>query len=373
MKKEAFYWSAFIIKIIAIALIFVILPFMLEAQENLSRSEIIEEAHKITGITNSTLSLIYDDSPQLFQNLDDAAYTIKVVNMIAEGKNADAVCEITQSILGSVADKVMEDVFPKSWLTFVSAVQVYNEILQIIKKRIVVPKLENKFYRYYKDIRIKTNNKEEINNAFWDATVQSMGGYYHMMRAEMKEMRRELLRQAGWRRKYLDEQSVDDFWINRFEVRYQQEQIKNNRRHIIKRIREHFLIYYKRDIASIQAAADKIENQWVTETKKIKTTTTTIKRETIIKDRSEQSILHEYRYAYREYLFAFHKNQRVEIVANAVKVGDDKYRCAYNVYCLIKDGPRKGEEYKCVTHDKAHSLFYLKSAIPRMKEYINKH
>jgi hypothetical protein len=372
MKKEAFYWSAFVIKIIAIALIFAILPFISEAQENITRSEIIEEAHQITGITNSTLSLIYDDSPQLFQNLDDAAYTIKVINMIAEGKNEDAVCEITQSILGSVADKVMEDVFPKSWLTFVSAVQVYSEILQIIKKRIVVPKLENKFYQYYKDIRSRTDNKEEINNAFWNSTVKSLGDYYHMMRAEIKEMRREVLRQAGWRRKYLNEQSVDDFWINRFEVRYQQEQIKNNRRHIIRRIREHFLINYKRDIASIKAAADKIENQWVTATKKTTTTTTTSRKSDNI-DRSEQSILHEYRYVYREYLFAFHKNQRVEIVANAVKVGDDKYRCAYNVYCLIKDGPRKGEEYKCVSHDKAHSLSYLQSAIPRMQEYINKH
>ncbi len=372
MKKEVFYRSAFIFEIIAIALIFAILPFMLEAQKDLSRSEIIEEAHQITGITNSTLSLIYDDSPELFQNLDDAAFTIKVVNMISEGKSADAVCEVTQSILGSVADKVMEDVFPKSWLSFVSAVQVYNEILQIIKKRIVVPKLENKYYRYYKNIRIRTDNKEEINDAFWNATVQSLGGAYHMMRAEMKEMRKEVLRQAGWRRKYLNEQSVDDFWINRFEVRYQQEQIKNNRRHVIKRIREHFLNNYKSDIASIQAAANKIENQRVAVTKKTETTTTR-RKEPVIQDRGEESILHEYRYFYREYLFAFHKNQRVEIVANAVRIGDDKYRCAYNVYCLIKDGPRKGEEYKCVTHDKAHSLSYLKSAIPRMREFINKH
>jgi hypothetical protein len=249
---------------------------------------------------------------------------------------------------------------------------VYNEILQIIKKHIVVPKLENKYYQYYKNIRI-SKNKEETKEAFWDATVQSLGGGYHMMRAEMKELREEVIRQVGWRKKYLTKQSVDDFWIDRFEVRYQQEQLKNNRRHVIKRIREYFSFNYKGDIAAIRKAADKIENPWAKETKKIETPKGSERKEQITQDRSEESILHEYRYLYREYLFAFHKGDRVEIVANAEKIGADKYHCAYNVYCMIKDGPRKGEEYKCVSHDTIHSLSGLRGAMPMMTEFLKKH
>jgi hypothetical protein len=376
MKKKNLNQSTLCAGIISICFIFCIAaaqPLMSGPQNDLSRREIIEEAHQITGIANDTLSLIYDDSPELFQNLDDAAFTVKVVNMLCEGKNADAVCEVTQEMLGTVADKVMEDVFPKSWLSFVSAVQVYNEILQIVKKQIVVPKLENKYYQYYKNIRIRTDNKKEINDAFWDATVQSLGGGYYMMRAEMKELREEVLKQAGWRKKYLNEQSVDDFWINRFEVRYQQEQIKNNRSQVIKRIREYFLINCKGDIAALQKAADEIENPGAKETKKIETPKRSERKEKITQDRSEESILYEYRYLYREYLFAFHKGNRVEIVANAEKIGTDKYRCTHNVYCIIKDGPRKGEEYKCVSYDKIYSLSDLRSAMITMEEFLKKH
>jgi hypothetical protein len=87
---------------------------------------------------------------------------------------------------------------------------------------------------------------------------------------------------------------------------------------------------------------------------------------------SEEKIVLEYRAIYPAYLSAFHKGKRVVVIANAVKMGDNKYRCANKIYDIIKDGPRKGEEYCCSSFDNIVSLDNLSGGLPAMKKFLGR-
>jgi len=84
------------------------------------------------------------------------------------------------------------------------------------------------------------------------------------------------------------------------------------------------------------------------------------------------SIVSEYQAVYPTYLKAFHSGSRVEILASAEKRGD-QYFSAHKVYCIIKDGPRKGEEYCCASFERLHTLSQLKAAAAEMQRYLDQH
>jgi hypothetical protein len=90
------------------------------------------------------------------------------------------------------------------------------------------------------------------------------------------------------------------------------------------------------------------------------------------KSSTQDNSLAEYRSLYPAYLQKFHEGQTVVLKANAVEIGNDTYHCAYEVYCLIKDGPRKGEKYKCVDFSRNFSLTQLKGMIPNMKKKLGR-
>jgi hypothetical protein len=85
---------------------------------------------------------------------------------------------------------------------------------------------------------------------------------------------------------------------------------------------------------------------------------------------SEDKIVQEYQAIYPAYLRAFHKGKRVEVIANAVKMDDNKYRCANKIYDIIKDGPRQGEEYCCSSFDNIVPLYNLSGGLPEMKKFL---
>jgi len=51
----------------------------------------------------------------------------------------------------------------------------------------------------------------------------------------------------------------------------------------------------------------------------------------------------------------------------------DQYFSAHKVYCIIKDGPRKGEEYCCASFERLHTLAQLKAAAAEMQRYLDQH
>lgn len=86
----------------------------------------------------------------------------------------------------------------------------------------------------------------------------------------------------------------------------------------------------------------------------------------------EETIVREYRAVYPAYLQAFHKGKRVQMIANAVKVGTDRYRCANKVFDIIRDGPRKGEVYCCSSFDRIVPLSNLRQGLAQMKQFLGR-
>jgi hypothetical protein len=88
---------------------------------------------------------------------------------------------------------------------------------------------------------------------------------------------------------------------------------------------------------------------------------------------SSQETLNEFRKLYPAYLQKFHKGNEVQVIANATEdAATKKYRCANKVFCIVKDGPRKGEKYCCASFEALRTVFELKASIPGMKELLSK-
>ena len=87
---------------------------------------------------------------------------------------------------------------------------------------------------------------------------------------------------------------------------------------------------------------------------------------------ASDDIVGTYNAIYPVYLRTFHSGSRVEILASAEKRGD-QYFSAHKVYCIIKDGPRKGEEYCCASFERLHTLAQLKAAAAEMQRYLDQH
>ena len=83
-----------------------------------------------------------------------------------------------------------------------------------------------------------------------------------------------------------------------------------------------------------------------------------------------QQVLAEYRSIYPGYLSWFHKNGRIELIANAEEVGPNQYRVAYKLWQIIEDGPRKGEEYEAVSLDLNFNLGQLEADLAIMKKNL---
>jgi len=81
-------------------------------------------------------------------------------------------------------------------------------------------------------------------------------------------------------------------------------------------------------------------------------------------------VLAEYRSLYPRYLSWFHQFGRVELIANAEEIGPDLYRCAYKLWQVIEDGPRKGEEYVALDFERNLSLGQLEADLVIMKKNL---
>ncbi len=87
-----------------------------------------------------------------------------------------------------------------------------------------------------------------------------------------------------------------------------------------------------------------------------------------------QQVLAEYRSLYPRYVSWFYEHDgvpgRVEIIANAEEVGPDLYRVAYKFWQIVKDGPRKGEEYVGASLDLNFSLKEIESDLRIIKKNL---
>lgn len=85
---------------------------------------------------------------------------------------------------------------------------------------------------------------------------------------------------------------------------------------------------------------------------------------------TEAEIVAAYKGIYPVYLNTFHRGNRIDLLASADKK-DKGYFSAHKVYCIIKDGPRKGEEYCCASFERIYTLSQLQAATREMQRFLD--
>jgi len=85
---------------------------------------------------------------------------------------------------------------------------------------------------------------------------------------------------------------------------------------------------------------------------------------------TEAEIVAAYKGIYPVYLNTFHRGNRIDLLASADKK-DKGYFSAHKVYCIIKDGPRKGEEYCCASFERIYTLSQLQAATREMQKFLD--
>lgn len=208
--------------------------FDLTPLSNPDREEVIDEVSRFTGVTKDTLDVIFKESPAVFDKMSDTVFGVKIVNMLSEAKDTDALSEVVWWRLGKVSDSLLKKVLPSSANTFITVLKVYYSALEIIKEYIVIPKFDTKMYNAYKNARGEHGNDEE---AFSEATTQGFSGYY-MVRDKMYE---EMIKSKGYNKEVISEKmekdlkkKIDKFWMDRMEAKYQQDIFKQNAQKNIK-------------------------------------------------------------------------------------------------------------------------------------------
>jgi hypothetical protein len=84
---------------------------------------------------------------------------------------------------------------------------------------------------------------------------------------------------------------------------------------------------------------------------------------------TEAEIVSAYKGIYPVYLNTFHRGNRIDILASADKKGNG-YFSAHKVYCIVKDGPRKNEEYCCASFEREYTLSQLQAATREMQRFL---
>lgn len=85
---------------------------------------------------------------------------------------------------------------------------------------------------------------------------------------------------------------------------------------------------------------------------------------------TEAEIVAAYKGIYPVYLNTFHRGNRIELLASADK-REKGYFSAHKVYCIIKEGPRKGEEYCCASFERYYTLSQLQAATREMQKFVD--
>lgn len=185
-----------------------------------SAMEVVEEVGRVTDCTKDALEAVFRESPKLFERLSDAVTVIKIADMLVDAKDTEALADFVRWRLGKTAEDLMKTYLPSSWTVFVAACKAYYSALELIRDYMVVPAFEERMYRVYASHREGHANPSE---AFEAMSTAGFSGYY-VVKPSMIE---RYIKARGWNKEYVAEgkvsKIVDDFWMNRLEVKYQQD------------------------------------------------------------------------------------------------------------------------------------------------------
>jgi len=187
--------------------------------------EVIAEVEKATGCTKDALDAVMKESPQLFEKVSDTVTGIKVIDLILEAKDTEAVAEVAKWQIGKGVDVILKKVFPAPMLSALSAFKAYYAALELMRDYLVIPAFDERLYRAYKGQRSGAGGGSP-EAAFTEATVMPASGYY-LVKPSMLD---KYIKSRGWNKEAMGEsmvknaeRQIDDFWQKRLEARYQKD------------------------------------------------------------------------------------------------------------------------------------------------------
>lgn len=295
MKMRRF-WLLSAVAIVTIALLSVQEGYCGKAVEiDLSKpdqSEVMEEVAKFTGLTKDVVELVNEEHAELFKGLDNTVFALKVVSLITEAKDTEALTEIGTKALEIVKDALVKEAFPAAVGTFFTVASVSKATLEIVRDYYWIPKNEEAIYQAYKEFRtedrkwtkrvVKEAQGRDIDeDKAEDTSVDGMnqafdyapfGKAYRPVREKMFDKMLEakadtMTTSEGIKiKRKMDkdqmgpvviadyEKKIDDFWISRMEMRYRKESMKERQVEIIKEIWDK----KAQQLEAIKAAASKM-------------------------------------------------------------------------------------------------------------------
>ncbi|RMD75747.1 MAG: hypothetical protein D6820_14055 [Lentisphaerae bacterium] len=197
-----------------------------------TRAEVIAEVARRTDLDGEVVEEVMNEKPELFKGVTKAITTIKAINLFRRARNTESMAELWSWPLDSLVDKAAEAVLPGTLLSFLKAVQLYKQSLDLIHDTLAIPAWDNTIYNRYRnarmgDGRFKGANPEE---AFTEATMAGVlkKCYFPLKQKIFEELvdsrgmeldavnKDPKLRQKFWHQ-------VDEFWKRRMEARFQRE------------------------------------------------------------------------------------------------------------------------------------------------------
>jgi hypothetical protein len=346
-------------------------------QDNLpppTREEIINEVARQTGLTNDAVSLLVKENPQLLQGLNDTVLGIKVVNSLADARDAEALADL----MGYTIDKLRDKALPSAMNGFIVAFKVYKAALEITRDYYYVPKLDAGLYNAYRQARADglrrgDTSVEEMTTAFERATTRDWSGYY----AVKDSMFDALVKAKGYNKALMDEkmkqalwQQIDDFWMKRCEAKLLQEILQANKGELERQIWSRA----SRQLDAIKNAAIRTSDSTNrTNENPVLPPVDRRRTEPGPSGSSEDQIVAEYRSLLP---IVLEKNKKpwhthIKIIANAVRQGNG-YHVNYQAFCLIEQGPDKGKDYACSEFETVLDLDSIRSAVADMRRQLGR-
>ncbi|MBI4384705.1 MAG: hypothetical protein HY579_11815 [Nitrospinae bacterium] len=242
--------------LVVLFLLFGALPAIAGGLSKPTRAEVIDEVSRFTGSAADAVGLVYEEHATLFENVNNAVFAVKAVNMIADARDQELAAEIAMEGLDYGLGKIKDKFLPGAVNGFLAMAGVYQTSLEILRDYVVIPKFEESIYQAYKASRSGDSkmdaSPEARETAFLSATANSVSGYY-VVKDKMFE---EMIKKKNWTRESVSERwrtQIDDFWIKRLETRYQLELLKAQK----EKLKAEAWKAVARDIDAIRAEAAK--------------------------------------------------------------------------------------------------------------------
>lgn len=217
-----------------LALYLLAAPLYAQDPSKLSRDSVMRLVATGTGMTKDAVGLALGDSPAALKTAADALTVVKLYTLAAEARDDEAYQAAVDWALGKVADKLLDKTVAG---TALGAVSLYKSTLEITRDYVVLPAMDENTYRLYKKTR-GTNafDKGEAGLAFQRAT-QGAGSTF----AVRQRMFEEMLRKRGITKEIVDGtstgdalyKSIDAYWAQRLEARWQREWIADHKDSLI--------------------------------------------------------------------------------------------------------------------------------------------